>query len=159
MDERIEIFDIKRRDLPELTRLARDYFAELEVCDEGLRKAEGWDEDYFEMLRLGLMAVPFFMRGARADGEMLGFIMFTFRVERMWTLATRGYISNLYVVPQHRGRGIGRRLVTDAVERLKKAGAQSVEMEVYPTNEKGRKFWEKMGFAPFKLRNRILFPD
>ncbi len=159
MDERIEIFDIKRRDLQDLTRLAHEYFAELEAYDEGLRMAANWDEEYFDLMQLGLRARSFFMRGVRVEGEMVGFAMFSYRVERMWTLAVRGYISNIYVVPKHRRRGIGRRLVADAMERLKKEGAQSVEMEVYATNEAGRKFWGKVGFDSFKQRYRILLRD
>ncbi len=159
MDERFEIFDIKRRDILDLTRLAQDYFAELKACDEGLKMAPNWEKDYFDLMELGLRANHFFMRGVSIDREMAAFIMFSYRVESMWLLASRGYISDIYVVPAHRNQGIGRKLVSEAMHHLQQAGVQSVEMEVYIANDPGQKFWEKMGFAPFKTRNRIMLRD
>ena len=158
MEPNVEIFDIGRKDLREIVSMARDYFVELEEIDRGLGMEPDWEREYYEMLLMGLQARPFFMRGARADDRTVGFVMFSYRVERMWMVAVRGYISNIYVLPEYRRRGIGRSLVADALARLRIAGAQSIEMEVYTDNSPGQAFWDRMGFESYKQRRR-LFPS
>ena len=158
MESGVEIFDIGRKDLHEITQMARDYFAELEPFDEALRMEPDWEREYHEMLLMGLSARPFFMRGARADGRTVGFVMFSYRVEQMWSIAVRGYISNIYVVPEYRRRGIGRLLVADALARLRMAGAQSVEMEVLRRQRPGHGVLGQDGLRALQTTPPFLTP-
>ncbi len=64
---------------------------------------------------------------------------------------TRGYVSDLYVRPEARGRGIARALVREAVARLRERGATTVELEVAAHNADARAVYGRWGFAEVEL--------
>lgn len=71
----------------------------------------------------------------------------------------RGFIHHTAVHPNHRGLGIGSRLVNAALCALKEEGISNVALVVFDRNETGNAFWEKMGFAKredLAYRNRTL---
>ena len=49
----------------------------------------------------------------------------------------RGYIYHLFVAKPHRNKGIGRRLVTKSLERLKEEGIDKCHLFVFARNELG----------------------
>ncbi|MGF1510681.1 MAG: GNAT family N-acetyltransferase [Myxococcota bacterium] len=63
-----------------------------------------------------------------------------------------GYINDLAVHHRCRGRGVGRRLVSDAVVWLRTAGAESIEVYVAMANDDARRFWRKMGAEDYLER-------
>jgi len=65
----------------------------------------------------------------------------------------RGYIHHLAVDPQWRKKGIGTRLVSAAIETLRKEGIGKVHLFVFKENESAQKFWEKLGW---EIREDIL---
>ncbi len=58
----------------------------------------------------------------------------------------RGFIYHTAVSTKFRKQGMGRKLVEKAVESLKEEGINKVALVVFERNEKGNKFWEKLGF-------------
>ncbi len=58
----------------------------------------------------------------------------------------RARILSVAVHPDFRGRGIGRALVEAALDRLRRAGAGCVKLEVRPTNIPAVRLYEKLGF-------------
>ena len=154
--QNIVLFDFTPKDLKELTRLSREYFTELFAYDETLLFAEDWDRGYRNLMGIGIDSERFQIRGARLDKKVVGFVMFGYRIESLWQVSNRGYLSNIYVIPSHRGRGIGRMLVRDAIERMRAAGSLVIELEVYATNEAAKSFWDHFGFRTFKHRLRII---
>jgi predicted acetyltransferase len=64
----------------------------------------------------------------------------------------RGYIYHTAVLPEYRGRGIGRMLVRKNLEQLKAAGIDKCHLFVFADNEPGNGFWSSMGW---KKRNDI----
>jgi ribosomal-protein-alanine N-acetyltransferase len=62
------------------------------------------------------------------------------------------HVTNLLVTADHRGNGVGRRLVrslmTSAVER----GAQHVTLEVRTSNRAARRLYASLGLAPVGIR-------
>lgn len=61
----------------------------------------------------------------------------------------RGEISDLWVSPLARRRGIGRALVDDAIAWLREGGISRVEVRVAARNVDGRAFWDALDFAAF----------
>jgi ribosomal protein S18 acetylase RimI-like enzyme len=59
----------------------------------------------------------------------------------------RGYIYHLFVAKPHRNKGIGRRLVTKSLERLKEEGIDKCHLFVFAWNELGRNFWLNSGWT------------
>ncbi|MCI9155887.1 MAG: GNAT family N-acetyltransferase [Lawsonibacter sp.] len=57
-----------------------------------------------------------------------------------------GYISLCYVLPEHRGRGLGIQLIGEAVSRYRGAGRDRLCLHCSPDNEGIRRFFLKYGF-------------
>jgi putative acetyltransferase len=69
-----------------------------------------------------------------ADGETIGIIAFR-----------EGWIDQLYVLPQHQGRGAG-----DALLRVAKAASSSLQLWTFQKNVLARRFYERRGFVAVK---------
>ena len=59
----------------------------------------------------------------------------------------RGAIRHTAVSEEYRGRGIGRKLVENAVQALKSEDVNKINLVVFESNVSGNAFWEKMGFT------------
>lgn len=71
---------------------------------------------------------------------------------------TRGTVSNLFVVPDRRGEGIGSALLRAAERALEEAGADSVALEALTDNERARKFYDEQGYEPHRVELRKSLP-
>jgi len=59
----------------------------------------------------------------------------------------RGYLHHLAVDPACRGRGIGRRLVSEATELLRRAGIRKCHIFILRDNPAGLAFWKQIGWT------------
>jgi ribosomal protein S18 acetylase RimI-like enzyme len=102
--------------------------------------AEAW-EDLSETVRNGVALV------AEDDGEAVGFVF--------CVLGDRGrqtaHITDIYVRPRARGRGIGRAMIAGVVEPARSAGFDHVSLEVMLRNTEARHLYERLGFAPYDM--------
>ncbi len=60
----------------------------------------------------------------------------------------RGFVSFVGVLPEWRGRGIGRELLRWGVDYVRAAGAGTVELNVEATNERALELYRRTGFTP-----------
>ncbi|MFQ6098028.1 MAG: GNAT family N-acetyltransferase [Armatimonadota bacterium] len=83
------------------------------------------------------------------DGRVCGFLW----VCLMSTMVSPcvGYIKNLYVDPEHRGRGYGRLLVQKADEWFKAQGVASAQLTASTCNPAAMRLYEKMGYRPIRV--------
>ncbi|AEH37761.1 GNAT family N-acetyltransferase [Halopiger xanaduensis] len=88
---------------------------------------------------------------AGADDTLVGFVSFSLEHGTLELDATRGTISNIYVEPTHRGRGIGAALLEAAEDALADRGAEVVILEVMADNEAARRFYREQGFDAFRV--------
>ncbi len=58
----------------------------------------------------------------------------------------RGHIYHLAVDPAYRGRGLGKRLLDECLEGLRRAGLKRVIIMVADDNPRGREFWKRCGW-------------
>ncbi|WP_425604219.1 ribosomal protein S18-alanine N-acetyltransferase [Halobellus salinisoli] len=65
-----------------------------------------------------------------------------------------GHIKDLAVRPEARGKGIGRRLLREALFGLALAGAAVVKLEVRESNEAARSLYREEGFEPTRRVSR-----
>ena len=59
----------------------------------------------------------------------------------------RGYLHHLAVHPDFRNQGIGRALVEKCILALQSIGIEKCHLFIFNTNEKARRFWEKIGWT------------
>ena len=57
-------------------------------------------------------------------------------------------LESVHVHPDHRGTGIGRALVGDAVDRARALGCYRVQLTSNAVREDAHRFYEGLGFAP-----------
>lgn len=87
---------------------------------------------------------------AEDEGKMVGVIMAGHD-------GRRGYIYHTAVLPEYRGRHIGKNLVNCAMEALDKEGINKVALVAFERNEVGNRFWSNLGFEAredLKYRNK-----
>jgi ribosomal protein S18 acetylase RimI-like enzyme len=65
-----------------------------------------------------------------------------------------GYITQLYVSPGQRRRGVGRLLVDQIVAWLASRGVAEVLLNIVPDETEAERFWRKQGFLPCRIRMR-----
>ncbi|ELZ83043.1 sporulation regulator-like protein [Haloferax elongans ATCC BAA-1513] len=84
--------------------------------------------------------------------NILGFAMFDIESGSYEQDVTRGTISNLFVVPGHRGDGVGSELLAAAEDELREWGADIVALDVMAENENARKFYRRHGYQPHRVQ-------
>ena len=65
----------------------------------------------------------------------------------------RGHIYHLMVKPEHRKKGLAKRLLEKTEKALKKEGVRKVFLLVFKENKAGNNFWEKSGYKARKDLN------
>jgi ribosomal protein S18 acetylase RimI-like enzyme len=85
------------------------------------------------------------------DGEPAGFFILTlgYSVENG---GTDGFIDDLYLIPEARGRGLGRQAVVLAMREAKAVGIRALLLEVEAHNGRAYELYRKMGFADTQRR-------
>jgi len=93
---------------------------------------------------------------AEWNGEIIGFTFAS--ISRMFPLDVTehavGTINDVYVLPEFRGRGIGKRMVAECLEKFKARGVKNVRLSVLAENKAAIKLYEKLNF---KIRSYEMF--
>ena len=66
----------------------------------------------------------------------------------------RGHIYHLAIDPAYQGSGLGKRLLDECLHGLRKTGVKRVVIMVADDNQRGTKFWERVGWE--KIPGAIL---
>ncbi|MBS7648340.1 MAG: GNAT family N-acetyltransferase [Candidatus Bathyarchaeia archaeon] len=93
---------------------------------------------------------------AECDSEIVGFTFAT--ISREFPLdATEhaiGTINDVYVLPEYRGRGIGKRMVAECLGKIKARGIKNVRLSVLAENKAAIKLYKRLNF---KIRSYEMF--
>jgi ribosomal protein S18 acetylase RimI-like enzyme len=65
----------------------------------------------------------------------------------VWSDALECYLAELYVVPDRRGRGLGRALMQAAIEHARARGADHMDLGTGETDVAARALYESLGFS------------
>ncbi len=88
---------------------------------------------------------------ARLDGTIVGFVSVSIERGTLELDTTRGLLSNIYVRPAYRGRGIGTALLEAAEDSLAERGVDTMLLEVMAENEAARRFYRRHGYDEFRV--------
>lgn len=69
------------------------------------------------------------------------------------------HVTNLLVDPEHRGQGLGRRLMIGLIEAAVAEGARHMTLEVRSQNVAARALYSSLGFAPVGVRRNYYTDD
>ena len=106
-------------------------------------EAAPWSTDDFRLALEGELSI----RMAEGEGIVCGLVIFR-------TMADEAEILNLAVDSTRRRRGIGSKLMKDALAACKAAKVKKIFLEVRDSNEAARNFYLRMGFTKVGRRHR-----
>ena len=91
---------------------------------------------------------------AEIDGQVVGLVsvLGAYRLEEpSETRAPFAYVDDLLVLPQFRGRGIGKVLLARAEEYARQCGRTSIRLTVKGGNRPARAFYTEGGYGEYEL--------
>lgn len=88
---------------------------------------------------------------ARRGGRVLGYA-------GMWCILDEAHVTNIAVHPDHRGQGLGDRLLTALEERARARGVRRMTLEVRPSNTVAQALYRRHGFVA-RGRRRGYYSD
>ncbi len=99
-----------------------------------------------------------FLFVAEFDGRTIAFVSGELR-ESSPTFRPKTWVSvdDVYVEPDYRNLGVGRALVESVKAWAKERGADGVSLQVAAANERGRKFYEDLGFREVSVYEVLEF--
>ncbi len=83
---------------------------------------------------------------AEIEGIVVGFVNFTTR-KTILHRGLSGLIDELIVAKSYRGKGIGKQLLSGAIEKSRQLGCCEAEVSTEKTNIKAREFYRQYGFT------------
>ncbi|MGB9814070.1 MAG: ribosomal protein S18-alanine N-acetyltransferase [Thermovenabulum sp.] len=81
----------------------------------------------------------------RTDGKIVGY-------GGMWIIFDEAHVTNVAVLPEYRGMGIGELIMRTLIDLAKKRGAIKMTLEVRKSNHIAQNLYTKLGFQPTGIR-------
>lgn len=134
---RIAVRRATAADAADIGRLLHDFNTEFDDITPG---PERLTERITTLLAGGDTAV--LLGGSGPDG----LAVLRFR-PAIWTEALECYLAELYVVPDHRGHGLGRALMNAVLELARDQGAAWIDLGTSDADLAARKLYESLGFS------------
>ena len=129
----------KESDLPTIRKLAREFV-------DSVENREGISKDVVSKNSRNVLKDPSsYILLAEIDGKAVGFIHFTTRTTIIHS-GPSGLIDELAVSKRYREKGVGKELISAAVEKCKKLGCCEAEVSTEFTNTSAREFYKRIGF-------------
>lgn len=82
-----------------------------------------------------------------ADGKVVGYA-------GMWIILDEAHVTNIAMLPEYRGLGLGEKLVSTLMEQARSLGAVCMTLEVRKSNAGAQRFYGRLGFIPRGLRRQ-----
>lgn len=137
MEPEIRVRQAMTEDATEIARLLDDFNQEFGEPTPGIEALTARSR---RLLEEGEMVV--LLAGDGPDGLSL----LRFRPS-VWTGEPEAHLQELYVVPDRRGQGIGRRLLEETIVLARDAGATGIDLNTGATDTAARALYESMGFT------------
>ena len=139
MTHSINIAPAREEDLPAITELI------VELSDQ-VDGPDATDRQTIEKNVMVLFHDPaaHFLVARNAD-VVVGFVNFTTRKTIVHS-SESGLIDELIVSGEHRGQGIGKRLISAVMDKCRELGCCELEVSTMMSNKKARGFYKKCGF-------------
>lgn len=67
----------------------------------------------------------------------------------------KGEIDSIFLDPEWRGRGLGKELMQNALDWLKKEGCEEIKLSVHPGNTEAIAFYRSLGFANEPVMKKV----
>ncbi len=130
-------------DIPLILQLIRELAEYEKAADQAVATAD-------DLRRDGFSGQPKFQVViARSDGQPAGFALF-FHHYSTWVGRPTLFLEDLFVRPQFRGQGIGKRLLIHLARRAVAEGCGRFEWQVLDWNQSAIEFYQSLGATVMK---------
>jgi ribosomal-protein-alanine N-acetyltransferase len=82
---------------------------------------------------------------AEVDHQIIGYC-------GLWVIIDEGHITNIAILPEYRGNGLGEQLLREVMRSAKEYGAETLTLEVRVTNTVAQNLYRKLGFQNGGIR-------
>lgn len=110
-----------------------------------------------EVIRTGLNSTSnsFTLGAFNSNNQIVGIV--GFKQEQSIKFKHKGFIWGMYVKPEYRSQGIGRRLILKSIELAKQnKGLEQINLCVVVGNQSAKKLYESVGFNVYGIERRAL---
>ncbi len=87
---------------------------------------------------------------AEIDGKIVGVVIGDVEDRLFYEPRMAGVIKEFYILPEFRRRGLGKRMMNEIMDALRKKGAQMIMADFPALNEIAIEFYKKMNFRPIE---------
>jgi len=77
----------------------------------------------------------------------------------MWVIIDEAHVTNVGVLPEYRGEGVGEFLMRSLIAAAKERGANMMTLEVRKSNYVAQNLYSKLGFEPIGIRRGYYMDD
>lgn len=77
----------------------------------------------------------------------------------MWVIIDEAHVTNVGVLPEYRGEGVGEFLMRSLIAVAKERGANMMTLEVRKSNYVAQNLYSKLGFEPIGIRRGYYMDD
>lgn len=77
----------------------------------------------------------------------------------MWIILDEAHVTNVGVLPEYRGEGVGEFLMRSLIIAAKNRGAKKMTLEVRKSNYVAQNLYSKLGFEPVGIRRGYYMDD
>lgn len=96
-----------------------------------------------------------YILGAFNNNKMIG--MVGFKREASKKLQHKAVIWGMYIAPEYQGRGIGRKLLEEIIDRAKHMGSlKQINLVVVTSNEQAKRLYQSLGFQQYCIERKAL---
>ena len=114
-------------------------------------------EDYFAVLLQRVAEHEGRIFVAEADGQPIGWAVFLIEQDYVYVIEeerTYGYIAELFVTENVRGRGVGQALIKACEDEGRSRGLKRMMIGVIPANERAARVYAQAGYSPYAMELR-----
>jgi len=148
----MKIRKAKKQDIKQIKNLVIKLFSTWDKIDP----ADKLDKDWFNKPKANKFYTDIINKQdklllvAEENNNLIAYLLLETQFRDPFLKGNRiGYISELYVLPRYRGKGISKALLNQGEKWFKKKKFKWIQVSTHSRDKPAIKFWEKKGFKEF----------
>jgi len=146
----------KVKDVPNMAKLGAALLKHHEKFDKYFSPAKGIEKIYKKLFKSAVYSPKSLLLIAEERGKIIGYALASIEKRPpVYKLRKIGNISDTYIIPAYRRRGITDRFIKEIFQWFKIKKIKNIELQVHVKNEIGKAAWSKYGFRAYIERRRL----
>jgi ribosomal protein S18 acetylase RimI-like enzyme len=144
------IREARRQDIPAITALWQEMMDFHRAQDARFRFAANAPREFEKHILATLRSRDALILVAESEGKVVAYVLGEVHTRKpLYPVGRYGFISDLSVQASNQRRGIGRALVEEMTQWLRRKGVTTIELFAAVDNPDSMAFWHAMGYTDF----------